>query len=217
MPPPHWSTIDGAPVIESNIGRYERIAVISVSIESWPIFTNFMILILPRVYNCACSIKIMSGRKCSPIWKFFSVSITHSRYAKCSTCGNPVSRGGQNTKSYNTTNLVRHLEKKHPKKHANYFKLVEDEEAGGVKKGKQPVLRQLLFEESRERSAAWSINDTRAQVVHKWIGEMIALDFWPFAIIEDKGCLLNTLEPRYAIPSRRYPFCRKYSLELKMK
>ena len=38
------------------------------------------------------------------------------------------------------TNLVRHLEKKHPEKHAKYLKLVDDEEAGGVKKGEQSVL-----------------------------------------------------------------------------
>ena len=42
--------------------------------------------------------------------------------------------------------------------------------------------------------------------MHKRIGEMIALDFQPFAIVEDEGFkhLLNILEPRYAIPSKRY-------------
>ena len=71
----------------------------------------------------------------------------------------------------------------------------------------QPVRqRQMSIEESRDKGCVWSINDSRAQVIHKRIGEMIALDNQPFLIVEDEGFknLLYALEPRYDILSRRY-------------
>ena len=50
------------------------------------------------------------------------------------------------------------------------------------------------------------INDDRAQLVHRRIMEMIAVDSQPFSVIEDIGFirLISTLEPRYTLPSRQY-------------
>ena len=63
--------------------------------------------------------------------------------------------------------------------------------------------RQLTLQESSQK---WDINDPRAHKSHTRIGEMIALDYQPFSIVDDVGfiCLLHSLEPRYVIPSRRY-------------
>ena len=35
------------------------------------------------------------------------------RYAICKTCAQSVSRGGKNTKTFNTSNLAQHLKSKH--------------------------------------------------------------------------------------------------------
>ena len=68
------------------------------------------------------------------------------------------------------------------------------------------VTRQLTMQESDERVRVWDVNHPKAQRVHQRIGEMIAIDSQPFSIVEDDGFvqLLNILEPRYSVPSRRY-------------
>jgi len=50
------------------------------------------------------------------------------------------------------------------------------------------------------------MNDTRAALVHKKLGEMIALDCQPLSIVEDIGFnhFVKALKPRYVIPSRKY-------------
>lgn len=146
--------------------------------------------------------------KRSPIWKFFTIS-RDSRYANCSSCESAISRGGSSTKTYNTTNLVNHLKTQHKDKHAEYLKLHEDAERlrESTMRDRPVGQRQMSMEESRDKGCVWSINDSRALVIHKRIGELIALDYQPFSIVEDEGCknLLYSLEgPRYNIPSRRY-------------
>ena len=58
----------------------------------------------------------------------------------------------------------------------------------------------------QDRGRRWDINDTRAQRVHKFVMEMIALDNQPFSLVEDLGFvrLLQVLEPQYSLPSRKY-------------
>ena len=60
--------------------------------------------------------------------------------------------------------------------------------------------------EVQDRGRKWDINDARAQRVHKFVMEMIALDNQPFSLVEDLGFvrLLQLLEPRYSLPSRKY-------------
>ena len=64
------------------------------------------------------------GAKKSPIWKYFEVCDDDSKALRI-TCKNKISRGGSKRKSYNTTNLHKHLEQHHK----DIFKeLVETEE-----------------------------------------------------------------------------------------
>ena len=65
---------------------------------------------------------------------------------------------------------------------------------------------QLSLMQCENRIWHWGINDIRAQIIHRRIGEMIALDAHPFSIVEDQGFtrLIKELEPRYTLPSRRY-------------
>ena len=56
--------------------------------------------------------------KRSPIWKYFEVCGDDDSKAVCKTCNDKVSRGGSVRKSYNTTNLRKHLEqRRHKDKH----------------------------------------------------------------------------------------------------
>ncbi len=47
-------------------------------------------------------------------------------------------------------------------------------------------------------------NSDRAQTITKAIGVFMALDMWPFSVVENDGFthLLSVLEPRYQLPSR---------------
>ena len=64
-------------------------------------------------------------------------------------------------------------------------------------------MRQITLQTTKQRTSCWRINDPTALCIHQRIGEMIAVDNQSFCLVEDIGfiCLLNTLEPRYIIPS----------------
>ena len=129
------------------------------------------------------------------LWKYYD-QCEDSKYAKCKDCGQKVSRGGDSTKTYNTSNMGSHLKSKHDALHTQWKE----------KEIKPKTDRQLTLEESSDRSTVWDINDVRAHRVHCRIVEMIALDDQPLSIVEDRGFnrLISTLEPRYSMPSRRY-------------
>lgn len=55
--------------------------------------------------------KIM-GRT-SSVWLHFNVSPIDAVFAICKHCNASISRGGTTTKTFSTTNLMRHLNKKH--------------------------------------------------------------------------------------------------------
>ena len=56
----------------------------------------------------------------------------------------------------------------------NYFTVVK----GPATK----VSKQLSFEQATGKTRKWDINDSRAQVIHRRIGEMIALDSHSFSV-----------------------------------
>ena len=65
---------------------------------------------------------LTSTRKISSIWEYFSVA-KHTKFAICSLCSKHVPHGGDNTKSYTTSNIVYHLKSKHPEEHKKYEEL----------------------------------------------------------------------------------------------
>ena len=62
------------------------------------------------------------------------------------------------------------------------------------------------MEETRARIKIWDINDPKAERIHRKIAEMMALDYQPLSVVNDIGFtrLLQTVEPKYKIPSRKY-------------
>ena len=102
----------------------------------------------------------------------------------------------------------------HLRKHPTGFRDYKEKKKVQKLTAKQPKgqgnveKKQLTLIETEVRVQPWGINDTHACsiCVHKKIAKMMALDFQPLSIVSDVGFikLLNMLEPRYKLPSRRY-------------
>ena len=139
------------------------------------------------------------------IWSYFVVSERNERFAVCQICNENVSQGGKTIKTFGTSNLIDHLRKKHPTDFRDYEEKKKVQELT-AKQSKEHGKKQLTLTETEARVQPWDINDARAVRVHKKIAEMMALDFQPLSIVSDVGFikLLNTLEPRYKLPSRHY-------------
>ena len=63
----------------------------------------------------------------SPVWEFFSVA-EDTKFAQCKKCTELVARGGETTKSFNTSNLVYHLKMKHLEDFHQFLKIKETKE-----------------------------------------------------------------------------------------
>lgn len=103
-------------------------------------------------------------RKKSPIWEYFQLA-EDSKYASCNYCDKLISRGGDSTKVYNTTNLVNHLKSAHQEAYQKYKqKHTEYREKEREKQEIQPSgSKQLSLIDVQDRGRRWDINDTRAQ------------------------------------------------------
>ena len=66
------------------------------------------------------NVKANTPRVKAVIWDFFTVSEDSDKFASCSICKDLVSHGGSCVKSFNTTNLIDHLKKKHPGDYVDY-------------------------------------------------------------------------------------------------
>ena len=146
------------------------------------------------------------SEKRSPIWEYFKVA-EDSHYAICNAtnCSKSVSRGGQTTKTFNTSNLVYHLKSKHKELHEEYLRKLSDGKLAKdviFRPASQSNSKQLTLPDMRK----WDVSDPRAQTIHFRIAEMIALDYQPISLVDDVGFsrLISALEPHYAMPSRRY-------------
>ena len=114
----------------------------------------------------------------SPVWEFFVVA-EDTKFALCKKCTEFIARGGETTKSFNTSNLVYHLKTKHLEDFRRFLTLKETKESERktLKKersAKKSVggLRQLTLQRREDLTTPWNINDTRAIAIHKKLGEM---------------------------------------------
>ena len=64
-------------------------------------------------------VSLQTPKEKSPIWDYFVIS-EDEKFAKCLSCELKISRGGNNTRTYGTTNLVLHLKAKHLELHAEF-------------------------------------------------------------------------------------------------
>ena len=154
----------------------------------------------------------------SVIWKLVSLDRNDHRYVRCQVegCESPkVDRCGDSKAKHTTMNILRHLDKLHPRelKEAQ-IKHKEEKEREAAKKPKpvstffkkdrQSQYKQQTVEESIVKH--WDINDHQSKALHYKIGEMIALDNQPFSIVEDIGFtrLMGYCKPKFKLPSRHY-------------
>jgi len=136
----------------------------------------------------------------SGVWEYFAINATDESKVSCSISETVVSQGGKAAKSYNTTNLRKHLETKHPEEYRRLE--AKEQEASKAKGG----VRQMMMAESIEKAQPYTFDHPRAREIHKHIGEMIAVDSEPFTLVDHIGFtrLMKLIEPRYKLPSDKY-------------
>ena len=110
-------------------------------------------------------------------WEHFEVA-EDARFARCKACKMQISRGGQMTKTFNTTNLQHHLRTRHQDRSAAYERAIEEEKVK-AKDREQTKASACMRQQSLLEIRKWDINNPRAQCVHQLITEMIALDSRP--------------------------------------
>lgn len=67
----------------------------------------------------------------SPVWNFYDVARNNEKFAICRVCSKEISRGGVLSKTFNTTNLIRHLRTSHRETYAEYEKLATAKKGNG--------------------------------------------------------------------------------------
>ena len=75
------------------------------------------------------------------VWDYFNISNESDKFASCAVCKDRVSRGGSCVKSFNMTNLIDHLKKKHPGDNADYE---EKKKTRELKKKRREKNKQLF-------------------------------------------------------------------------
>ena len=82
-----------------------------------------------------------------------------------------MSRGGETTKSYNTTNLVAHLKSNHSDEYVKFTELKTSERDAARRDRASSSgiggLRQLTLHGIKRRVQQWDINASRAASLHK--------------------------------------------------
>lgn len=129
------------------------------------------------------------------VWKYFEEDEEEGK-VKCALCSVKVFRGvGKNV---TTINMRRHLESTHAK------------EYGGIKEHdilkKDQEKKQISLEESFNQGKKWAVDDPRSTALHYAIGEMIALDYEPYNVVDRAGFrrFVTKIKPSYQIPSRPF-------------
>ena len=98
---------------------------------------------------------MLFSRKKSKIWSYCVVK-EDAHFVECNKCKERISRGGRNSKTFNTMNLVQHLQK-----HSEEFKKYEKGKNANALKESQ-TLKQLSLEETEDRIRPWNINNSCA-------------------------------------------------------
>nr|XP_055035499.1 E3 SUMO-protein ligase ZBED1-like [Misgurnus anguillicaudatus] len=131
----------------------------------------------------------------SNVWKHFGFLVTRNEKGeKVTDRENTTCRHCQTAVKYkwgNTTNMKSHLLNHHPEK-------LREDTGNKIQTGQKTIKEAF--------TASLSHNSTRAQDITRRIGEFIAKDLQPFSVVDNEGFrrLVNTLEPKYKIPSRPY-------------
>lgn len=131
----------------------------------------------------------------SLIWTYFTLRQDDPKHAVCNACKSKVSCGGSTPKTFGTTNLIRHLEKKHPGVFSKYKgdTAAKRRDAAELQQPQQPSTVAPMFD----------INTEKSNATTRKIMEFMALDDQQFCVVQDKGFvnLMKHLSPRYKLPT----------------
>ena len=94
------------------------------------------------------------------VWHYTINAIDEGK-ASCSICEAIVSRGGKDAKSYNTTNLRKHLEAKHTEEYRQIE--AKEQEAAKAKGG----TKQMTIAELIDKGQPYAFDHPRAREIHK--------------------------------------------------
>ena len=144
----------------------------------------------------------------SPVWQYYKVSEKDNTFAVCNVCSKVVPRGGTHPRSFNTTNLIRHLKACHIKEFEEFTKLASakaDKDNERATSSQTP-LTQLTVTETLNRHQPYSNDNKRRKELNAKVMEFICLDQQPLSVVEDAGFkrLVSCLDPRYTLPGRKY-------------
>ena len=92
----------------------------------------------------------------SLIWTYFTLPQDGPKHAVCNACKSKVSHGGSTPKTFGTTNLIGHLEKKHPGLFSKYKEdtAAKRRDAAESQQPQQPSTVAPMFDINTEKSNA---------------------------------------------------------------
>ena len=131
----------------------------------------------------------MERAKGSAIWSYFTLPKPASSTATCNICKVKVPRGGTKPSSFNTTNLIKHLQKFHVKEHSEFVE--QDRQKGGG-------MKQLTLKEMKERGEKFPMNSVQASRITDSILKFVAIISRCFSIsVSDRYRPILNLRYRY--------------------
>ena len=140
----------------------------------------------------------------SVAWKYFGFEKTDvtQKTVICKVCRKAVA-----AKSSSTTNLFHHLRTNHTKEYEECQKLAAKEKPKSAKVTLPAAQHsQQTLEDSINRKLPYDKKSTRWRDVTNAITNYIAKEMVPIQVVEREGFkqLVNTLDPRYTVPGRKY-------------
>ena len=129
------------------------------------------------------------------MWRFFNL-VEQDKYAKkikIAVC--KIIPDTSLTYAYGTSNLMHHLEAKHPNKYCKAKSKESNESNKPMKQTSLPVC-----------SSVKRCSSAHSKEINTVIGDFVALDLRPIAVVDGHGFskLLTCLEPGYTFPSRAF-------------
>ncbi|KAJ3661175.1 hypothetical protein Zmor_005584 [Zophobas morio] len=143
----------------------------------------------------------------SEIWTYFKPDDDRNE-AQCIICNKTYSRKGRTTSS-----LKNHLKSMHPEQFSLFESSNNEKQMQKMKADAHKILtplqeakKQLSIEEAVQKEKKWDTNNSNSKKIDKLIGEMIALQNFPFNFVEGLGFrrLIQKLSPRYNLRGRNF-------------
>lgn len=115
-------------------------------------------------------------------------------------------------KQSSTTNLFSHLRHNHSKEHGEYEKLQDAQQKPSTSGRPKPQSIQQTLTESFGKRVPYERKSKRWQDITNAVTKFIAREMLPISLVESESFkeLVDVLEPRYTVPSRKYNISSKY-------